>query len=100
MVKRIIITILVLGVVIGVGNMIGDSYRLIAHDRLAVSQLEDSDENVIALNASTRMIKYMRIIQLVIIILTLWFIWGKYLKEKYKEIIVEESEIGESSDDE
>lgn len=98
MIKRIIITIIILGVVIGVGNIIGDSYRVMAHDRIAVSQLEDSDENLVALNASTRMIKYMKLIQLVLILSILWMIWGKYLKNKYKEVIKESGEIDNDDD--
>lgn len=92
MIKRIILTVILLGIVIGSGKMIADSYRLIAHDRLAVSQLEDSDENVIALNSSTRLIKFMPWIQFFIICGTLYFIWNGYFRRKYKELIAKEKQ--------
>ena len=89
MFKRIVFTIIALGVVIGAGMVIGDSYRLMTHDNLAVSQLEDSNENVVQLNASTRMIRYMRLIQVVVVLILLWLIWNKYLKAKWKVMAVE-----------
>ena len=85
MIKRIIFTVILLAIVIGVGNIIGDSYRLIAHDRIAVSQLEDSDENYVGMNASTRMMKFMPWIQFFIIVGVLWFIWAGYVKRKIKK---------------
>lgn len=99
-ISRLIITIIVLGLVIGAGKIIGDSYRVGIHDRIAVSQLEDSDENLVALNASTRMVRYMRGIQFVIVLIALWIIWGKYLKTKGKYLKTKYKEITEEPDEE
>ena len=89
MIKRIILTVILLGIVIGINTMIADSYRLVVQDRLAVSQLEDSDLNVVALNSSTRMMKFMPWISFFIVSGLLYFIWGNYVKKKYNEITTE-----------
>lgn len=54
MIKWIIIVALILVANLGLKPLLVDSQQIIVTDRLAVAQLEDSDENAIAMRANER----------------------------------------------